>query len=129
MVVGAWWWRGRNAEQLKESAKASYLEGQRAGAALNESGCLTRAIARHKDAENQTFVESIRTNLNLRGCLDASKADPKFCDGVPAKDDVLSLVAWVAQSCANLGFTDSYCGQLMTQISEYCSSQNRTSKL
>lgn len=125
--VSAWWW-WQNTDHLKELGKASYLEGQRAGAVLDETGCVTKAIAQHSDKENKTLLESVRTNVFLRGCLDASKADVKFCAGVPLKDGLLPLATSLAQSCANQG-TDSYCGPLLSQISEYCPSQNRTSKL
>ena len=129
MGFGGWWWWNENAEQLTESAKGAYLEGQRAGSALDEPGCLAGAFAKHGDKENQTLLGTIRTSLFLRGCLDTSKPDPKFCAGVPPKDEVLALAAWSAQRCANQDLTDSYCGHLMAQVSEYCSSNTRTAKL
>jgi hypothetical protein len=129
VAIGAWWWWKENAEQLKESAKAAYAEGRRAGAALGERECFARAVTRHSDKSHQTILESVRTNLILRGCLDTSRVETKFCDGVQAKDNVLSHATWAAQSCANLGFTDSYCPQMMGQLAEYCSSQKRAAKL
>jgi hypothetical protein len=129
VAIGAWWWWKENAEQLKESAKAAYAEGQRAGANLSESDCLARAVTRHGNKDNQTILESIRSNLIFRGCLDTSKVERKFCDGVQPKDDLLSHATWAAQSCANVGFTDSYCPQMMGQLAEYCSSQKRAAKL
>ena len=125
MGLAAWIWWDKNAEHLKESAVAAYAERQRVATALDENGCVSEAIARHSERANQTFVESVRTDLVLRGCLDASKKEPKFCSEVPAKLEVISVAAWSAQSCADIGFTDSYCGQMMYQIVEYCSSDPR----
>src|SRR6185436_9755563 len=47
VVGGAWWWWDRNAEAMKEAAKALYAEGKAAGAKLDESGCLDSALVRH----------------------------------------------------------------------------------
>ena len=35
--TGAWWWWREHAGEIKESAKAAYAEGQRAGATARES--------------------------------------------------------------------------------------------
>lgn len=129
VVIGAWWWWKQNAERLKESAKAAYVEGQRAGATLGERDCLIRAVARPSDKNNQTILESVRTNVVLRGCLQTSSVENKFCDGVQAKDDLMSHATWAVQSCASLGFADSYCPQMMGQIAEYCFSEKRAAKL
>jgi len=128
-LAGAWWWWQQNAERLKESARASYAEGRRAGAALTESGCLAAAFERHRDPQNQAFAESIRTNLILRGCLDVSRVEAAFCEGVPAKDNVVTLGAWAAQRCISLNFADSYCSQILTQVAKHCASPERALKL
>ena len=129
MGTGAWWWWQQNAENLKEAAKASYVEGQVAAARLDETGCAAAATRRHGDSENQTILGSVRTTLFLRGCLEASKVDVKFCADVPANDETLAVATWAAQRCMSQGFTDSYCHHVMRQIPEYCSSPKRTSKL
>src|SRR5260221_28637 len=104
--AAAWWWWQKNAASFKEASQAFMLDGQKAGAALGESGCVAKAVARHGESENRTFIQSINTALFLRGCLDESKAEAKFCEGVPSKEEILSYALWAAQSCANLGFTD-----------------------
>jgi hypothetical protein len=129
MAGGAWWWWKDNAEKLQEAGAAAFDEGRQAGAVLRESGCVDKAVERHRVAENRTLLGSVRTNLFLRACLDSSKSEPAFCDGVPAKGEILSTGLWAGQSCVKLGYTDSYCGQMFTQISEYCSSPERASKL
>ena len=128
VVIGGWWWWKENAERLKESAKAAYAEGERAGATLGERDCLARAVTRHSDGNNQAILESVRTNLILRGCLDSSRVESRFCDGVQPKDELLSHATWAAQSCASFGFTDPYCPQMMGQLADYCHSQKRAEK-
>jgi hypothetical protein len=129
MAGGAWWWWKDNAEKLQEAGTVAFDEGRKAGAKLREGGCVARAIERHRIDENRTLLGSVRTNLFLRACLDASRLEAAFCDGVPAKGEILSLGLWAGQSCAKAGFADAYCGQMFSQVAEYCSSPERASKL
>ena len=126
---GAWyWWKHHSAEFL-ESGKAAMTEGQAAGRRLDEGACMVLAIDRHKADWNRTMASAVRNNLWLSGCLDASRAQEKFCDGVPAKDDVVGAGLWAASSCARHGFSDSYCGNLFSSAVKYCGSAQRAEKL
>ena len=129
MVAGAWWWWNENAAKIAEAGLAASDEGRKAGASLGESGCLDKAVERHRVDDNRTILGTVRTTLFLRACLDASKAEAVFCEGVPAKGEVLATGTWAGNRCANLGFTDPYCAQMFNQIAEYCSSSDRASKL
>ena len=128
MAGGAWWWWTENREKLQDAGAAAFDEGRKAGATLRESGCVDKAIERHRVAENRTIFGTIRTNLFFRACLDASQAEAAFCDGVPEKGELVATGVWAGQSCLKAGFTDSYCGQIFSQIGEYCSSAERASK-
>jgi hypothetical protein len=128
LAGGAWWWWKANVDGLMESAHAFALEGQKLGATLTESGCVAATVERHGKSENRTFGRSIQTSLFLRACLDESKAEATFCDGVPSKEDILPYSLWTAQTCTSLGFTDYYCPHVVGMIPEYCSSAKRTLK-
>src|SRR5262245_5213629 len=111
MVTGGWWWWQNNARKLGEAANEAYAEGRRAGARQGEKGCVGEALARHADQQSQTIVGTIRNGLVLRGCLETSKAEAKFCDGVPPEDEIFARATWATQSCAGAGLGDSYCPQ------------------
>jgi len=126
--AGYWWWQ-KNAAGMMEAANAAMLDGRKRGAAMEESGCVTEAVGRHKADTNPSIAGSVKNGLFLRGCLDASKAQAKFCEGVPAKGNAVQIGVWAGQACAGAGLSDTYCPSLMQQVAEYCSSQARTSKL
>ncbi len=105
------------------------MEGEASGRALDESGCMTQAIERHKADWNRTMVSAIRNNVWLSGCLNASRVQEKFCDNVPSEDDVMASALWAASTCANQGMSDSYCGNLVSNAVKYCSSPKRAEKL
>jgi hypothetical protein len=128
IVGGAWWWWSENADKLKDAGEAVFEEGRKAGMALRESGCVEKALERHRVAENRSILGTIRTNLFLRACLDASGPEAAFCDGVPAKGEIMAIGVWAGQRCLKAGFTDTYCGQIFSQLTDYCSSSERASK-
>ena len=103
-------------------------QGTRDGAALSESGCVDKAVERHRDSDNRSIAGAIKTSLYLRTCLDASKPEPKFCEGVPSKDETATYALWTAQRCTSLGFTDYYCPNVVGQIADYCASAKRAKK-
>ncbi len=126
---GAWYWWTNHGTEFLDSGKAAMMEGEASGRSLDESGCMTQAIERHKADWNRTMASAIRNNVWLAGCLDASRAQDKFCDDVPSNDDVMAAALWAASACANQGLSDSYCGNLVSNAVKYCSSPKRAEKL
>ena len=126
---GAWYWWQHHSAEFLESGKAAIAEGQATGRRLDEGACMVLAIDRHKADWNRTMASAVRNNLWLSGCLDASRAQDKFCEGVPSQDDVVAAGLWAASSCARHGFSDSYCGNLFSSAVKYCGSAKRVEKL
>ena len=128
LAGAAWWWWKANWQDFDQKTRTVMAEGQKAGASLPESGCLERALARHGESENRSIAGSVQTSLYFRACLDASKPEAKFCDGVPKADETGSRALWSAQRCAAWGFSDYYCPNVASQVVEYCSSPKRAPK-
>ena len=125
---GAWYWWTYHGAEFLDSGKTAMLEGEAAGRVLDEGGCMTRAIERHKADWNRSMVSAVRNNLWLSGCLNASRLQEKFCDEIPSYDNVVAAALWGATTCANLGLADSYCGNLVSNAVKYCSSPARSKK-
>ena len=129
MAGGAWWWWTVNQEKLQDLGAAAFDEGRRTGATLRESGCMDKAVERHRIADNRSILGTVHTNLFFRACLDASQPEAAFCEGVPAKGEMVATGVWAGRQCLKAGFTDSYCGQIFSQIPDYCASPERAGKL
>jgi hypothetical protein len=126
--AGYWWWQ-KNAAGMIEAGKLAMEDGHKRGMTMEESGCVTEAVSRHKAEASPSIGGSVKNGLFLRGCLDASKPQAKFCEGVPAKSNAVQVGLWAGQICQGAGLNDPYCPSLMQQVAEYCASPKRTSKL
>ena len=126
---GGWYWWTYHGKEFLDSGAAAMMEGEASGRALDEGGCMTQAIDRHKADLNRTMATAIRNNVWLAGCLNSSRVQEKFCDDVPAGDDIVAAALWAASACANNGMSDSYCGNLVSNAVKYCSSPKRAEKL
>ena len=126
---GAWFWWTHYGTEFLDSGKAALLEGEARGRVLDEGGCMTRGIERHKADWNRSMASAVRNNIWLSGCLNTSRVQEKFCDEVPSYDNVVAASLWAASTCASLGLSDSYCGNLVSNAVKYCSSSKRTEKL
>jgi hypothetical protein len=123
---GAWyWWRHHSAEFL-EAGRAAIEDGRKSGASLEEGGCVIHAVERHKGERSMT--SAIRNSVWLNGCLDTSKPQQGFCDGVPSQDNPISVGVWAANTCVQYGVADPYCHTLFQEVSKYCSSPARAGK-
>ena len=126
---GAWYWWSHYGTEFLDAGKTAMLEGEASGRTLDESGCMVRAIERHKADWNRTMASAVRNNLWLSGCLNTSRVQEKFCDNVPSHDNVVAAGLWAASACANNDLSDSYCGNLLSNAVKYCSSSRRAEKL
>jgi hypothetical protein len=130
VVAGAgWYWWGQQGDEWLASGKAAVQEGQRAGEALQESGCVAQAVRRHVQDPNLTLASSVLSDLALGGCLRASGVETSFCEGVPSNGEILATSAWVASACSQNGLSDVYCSNLFMKVAQYCTSSERANKL
>jgi hypothetical protein len=126
---GAWYWWRQNSADLLESGSAAMTEGNHLGRTTDEAGCVTALVERHKADGSKSLGASVRNNLWVTACLEASKISGKFCDGVPHGDSIIALGTWSAAACVQHGFADPYCGNVFSAVPKYCSSPAREHKL
>lgn len=129
MGGGAWYWWDRNKDKWIDSAKATVADGQRTGSRVEEAACVALALERHKSDRKLGITTAVEHGLWLTGCLDASKPQRRFCDGVPPQDNPVAIGVWSAAACARHGHTDPYCHTLFQTVSKYCSSASRAGKI
>ncbi len=124
---GAWYWWKHHSTEFLEAGKATIEDGRKSGERLQESGCVTEAVARHKSGPG--MASTIRNSVWLAGCLDTSSPQADFCEGVPSPDNPLTVGVWTAGACLQYGLADSYCSSLFQNVSKYCASPERAGKM
>ena len=116
--LGVYWVR-RHGPGMVEGAQKAVAEGAEYGRGVDSRGCLEETVARQKRAAG--FTDYVGNNLFLRGCLEASRPAPGFCDGVPGPTEFVGGFKWQAQQCARYGLTtQQQCGQLFAQVQQFC---------
>jgi hypothetical protein len=118
--AGIYWLSTHGGEYLEKS-KQAMVEGQRFGKTTDNQGCLTEAIARHKQSPG--FNGALSTQLFLQSCLQASRETPGFCDGVPKRTEFMKSGRWQQEQCARNNLRDPYCPQIFGQVQMFCEQQ------
>jgi hypothetical protein len=110
---------------LMEAGKQSMDEGHKYGRSTDNEGCVNEAVARHKRISG--LGDMISNGLFFRGCLDASRATPGFCDDVPTRLEFMKSARWQLDECKRHGLSpESQCGQLFQQVQQFCEERGRT---
>lgn len=129
MVAGGWYWWTQHSRDFFESSRTVMDEGRTAGRRLDEPACLALAIDRHRRQGSNSMTAAVRNNLWLAGCLETSRPQPRFCEGVPSYESPVAVGAWAGLACAQQGISDPYCGNLYSNVAKYCSSSRREDRM
>lgn len=129
MAAGGWYWWTHHSREFFESSRAVIDEGRAAGRRLDEGACLALAVDRHRKDAAGAMGAAVRNNLWLTGCLEASRPQRKFCEGVPPYDSPVAVGAWAGLACAKQGISDSFCSNLYSNVAKYCSSSRREARM
>jgi hypothetical protein len=127
--AGARYWWDRHSAELIEAGKAAVADGQRTGSRIEEAACVVLAVESHKSNRQWGITSAVQNGLWLTGCLDASRPQQKFCEGVPSPDSPVAIGVWSATACAKHGSSDSSCHTIFQTVSKYCSSPGRAEKV
>ena len=124
---GAWYWWKHYGTEMLEAGAATLEDGRKSGEQLQEAACVSLAVDRHKSGPG--LASTVRNSLWLSGCLDTSRPQADFCDGVPNEANPLAVGTWTAGACVQRGLADPYCSSLLQAVAKYCSSGARSEKL
>lgn len=123
-VGGIVYWVYQNKDQLVQSLERVDKEAKEFGAKTNNEGCLQEALSRHKN--DKSITGQISTNIFLGICLQESAPSPGFCDGIPAKGEIIKSNNWKLKKCSDAGLqNDQGCQQIMDAVQEYCRRGNQ----
>ena len=124
LIIGAVglgaYWLTKHKDELMKSAESARADGVEFGRKTDNQGCLSEVLRRHR--EHHGFSDSIVNNLFLTGCLEASRPTAGFCDDVPKSTEILESARWGIRKCTEENLSDSYCGQIFSQVQRYCDS-------
>lgn len=122
VAAGIWWW-SNNGEAFMAQGEAGTAEGQAAGRATDEAGCIERG--RERAAGDASVTGMMSHGIYVRACLNAARETPGFCQGVPAESEFRAAAEWRAQQCPN---GDAGCLVVMQTKQQYCNQErpNRT---
>lgn len=124
-VLGLVYMAKRYGPGLMEAGKHSIDEGREYGRRTDNEGCVNEAVARHKRVSG--IGDMISNGIFFRGCLDASRPTPGFCDDVPSRLEFMKAARWQLDECKRYGLTpESQCGQLFQQVQQFCDERGRT---
>src|SRR5262245_31380842 len=118
-VGGIVYWVYQNKDRWVQSAEHLTKEAKEFGAKTNNEGCLKETLSRHKS--DKSITGRISTGIFLSGCLQKSEPSPGFCDGVPARGEIMKSTNWTLKKCAEAGLqNDQGCQQIFGAVQAYC---------
>ncbi len=121
-TAGMMIWYSRNSDRLESASRVGREEGARAGANLDEKGCLDQARTQTRGVADVEGM--LRQKGFVQACLIESRETPGFCEGVPPLSEIRRTLAWRKQGCDN----DAMCQQLREEVQTYCLSSARSEK-
>jgi hypothetical protein len=101
-------------EKMRAKGEEGYQEGRSAGRTMDENRCLASAVADYKSGQ----LEAPKAKGWLIGCLQVSRSNEAFCDGVPSAADRPGE-SWQGQACKSRGF-NKYCEFYMVVVQGHC---------
>lgn len=121
-VGGIIYWVYQNkGEWIKSAEQIGQVidQAKEFGAKANNEGCLKEALSRHKG--DNSFTGQIAIQGFLTACLQASAPSPGFCDGVPAKSEIMKSASWRLKKCSDAGLQgDRGCQQIFDVVQAHC---------
>lgn len=101
-----------------EASKTALQEGARAGATMDDAGCVEAGFARLREDDS---LGGLHSRLWFKGCLDASRPADGTCANVPRVDEVVTSVRWIGTFCAARGMAgQGGCNGLAQELQTHC---------
>lgn len=123
IIGGAWFVQSSG---IMDQAKAGRTAGENEGKAMGESQCLEVALGK---SGSMDVAEQVRNGVWLGGCLQTSRFEPAFCDGVPPQEEFRRSLEWQRERCRKAGQEKKPgCPSVFQQVQVYCQAGARMAK-
>lgn len=112
-------WFNANKETLKADGDKAKREGEEYGRANGAEACVTEAL-RRLDGDRGIVAQALN-NIFLQHCLEVAERPAGFCEGVPAKGNIIDSATWAVSECDERGHSgDQDCGRMMQVLQKVC---------
>jgi hypothetical protein len=119
VVVAGVYYVSRHKDAWLARGKEVMTEGRNFGRKSDNQGCVDESVSRYKKEPGLGSV--ISNSLFMRGCLDASRPTPGFCDEVPKQTEFIKTAQWRISQCRRVDLSsDSNCQNLFTPVQQFC---------
>ena len=113
------YWLVRHLDEYTEA-------GARFGKGKDNAACFQEALSRFKRDDSTGAALAARTFLE--SCLEVSRPTQGFCDNVPREAEIMKMITWIRNRCAQAGLSsNSNCQKFFVRVQEHCERSNRQS--
>lgn len=123
--VAGYVWFDRNKEELKASVEAVQAEAKAYAARADQEGCMAEGRRRADECGALDLGCGIRASTFLRFCLDDAAPSEGFCEGVPAKGEIMDGSRWILAQCSDRGGDSDRCRRLQQVRQDFCQDRGR----
>lgn len=114
-------------EQMNELAAQGEIvmaEGESFGAGTDQAGCMSASMDRAEACTGGVMEKGTcqgMAQVYLQGCLNNAAATAGFCDGAPAKEEIMDTVNWGIAKCEEAGRGgEQSCPNMQQTRAEWC---------
>jgi hypothetical protein len=121
MIVGAGaYWFSRNKDRLVAMGKQAGEEATAFAAGHTQHDCVGEGLTKIAACDDLWCEAGARTFV--KACIQKASSTPGFCDGVPARGELLSTARWIQDQCGHRAGqpNDQKCSRLMQSVAEAC---------
>ena len=122
------WWNLKS-DGFKTAVKNAANAGFAMGATKDENACVAASFDRMKDLAKQNATSTMIEGFWVAGCLESSKPNERFCEGVPATTSPVAIGQWAHAYCLQKGNNSPYCGGTLTMVPQHCATPERAQKV
>jgi hypothetical protein len=114
------WWVSANKDRLLAEGKQTMAEAEAYAADHDQRACVDEGL-RRLDVCDGLVCES-KAKVFVSTCIKKAQATAGFCEGVPAKSQIIDTSLWVIDECVRQGrqSDDSSCHRFMQALPEAC---------
>ena len=114
-------WVRANADDIKAGAKEVQAEAHAFGLGSDQAACLDEGLRRAAPCMDMNIKCQVKAKLFTNFCLDVAPDTPDFCEGVPAKNELIAFTKWATQECSARGMLGNQgCQQLLQEQADHC---------